>query len=589
VERSQSSVVRYPRMDGMPDERYDVVIMGGGLAGLTLALQLKQSRPETSIMVAEKRAGPAPAAAFKVGESTVELSAYYFGIVVGMRDHMADVHHPKSGLRYFLPADGNEDITARLEWGPAEWPKADAFQLDRGVFENELMRRAILAQIHAYDGCRVEEVEIGEGDDEHRVTVSREDELGGEARATVSCRWLVDATGRKFMLKKQLGLLKDCPHTANSAWLRLGGGLDVEEFSDDPAWRERMRGDKVRMSSTNHLLGEGYWVWLIPLGTGPISIGIVADPRFHPFERMNTLDAALDWFREHEPQLFEVLDRRRDDVEDFLKVEDFAYSCERLYSPDRWCLTGEAGVFLDPFYSPGSDFIAMSNTFIDDLIVRDLGGEDVNQRPELFNGQLLQLFEAWLRLYLDTYGVFGNPRVMNAKLVWEFSLYWGVSAPRFMNGRLTDLPFTQEVAPVLQTAIGITARMEPLFRRWHELSPPEPVDGFIDTTTLPCVIDMQEALEDRVTDADELKARFFAAKELLEALAVLIFHTAARSLPEEQRPPDDARTNPYAVSLDPGRWEEDGLFDGSGLTPAEARERAPGVEEVLRMEAGVFT
>ena len=36
------------------------------------------------------------------------------------------------------------------------------------------------------------------------------------------------------------------------------------------------------MLSTNHICGEGYWVWLIPLSSGPISIGIVADPRFHP-------------------------------------------------------------------------------------------------------------------------------------------------------------------------------------------------------------------------------------------------------------------------------------------------------------------
>ena len=32
---------------------------------------------------------------------------------------------------------------------------------------------------------------------------------------------------------------------------------------------------------------------------------------------------------------------------------------------------GEAGLFLDPFYSPGSDFIAIGNTYICDLIRRD--------------------------------------------------------------------------------------------------------------------------------------------------------------------------------------------------------------------------
>ena len=52
------------------NERYDVAIMGGGLAGLALGLQLARERPAISIVIAEKRAGPAPEAALKVGEST---------------------------------------------------------------------------------------------------------------------------------------------------------------------------------------------------------------------------------------------------------------------------------------------------------------------------------------------------------------------------------------------------------------------------------------------------------------------------------------------------------------------------------------
>ena len=66
--------------------------MGGCLAGLTLALQLNQVRPEKSVLVAEKRLGLAPPAAFKVGASTVDVSAHYFGEVLGMSDHMQDKH-----------------------------------------------------------------------------------------------------------------------------------------------------------------------------------------------------------------------------------------------------------------------------------------------------------------------------------------------------------------------------------------------------------------------------------------------------------------------------------------------------------------
>src|SRR5207237_4072527 len=105
-------------------------------------------------------------------------------------------------------------------------------------------------------------------------------------------RWVVDATGRASTLKRKLGLEKDVAHTINSAWLRLGGGINIDDWSEDPDWHARMVERGFRGLSTNHLMGEGYWVWLIPLVSGPISIGIVADPRFHPYEDINTLEGA---------------------------------------------------------------------------------------------------------------------------------------------------------------------------------------------------------------------------------------------------------------------------------------------------------
>ena len=62
-------------VDGVPE--YDLIICGGGLAGLTLARQLALRGDDMSVLVLDLLERPLPTAAFKVGESTVETGAYY--------------------------------------------------------------------------------------------------------------------------------------------------------------------------------------------------------------------------------------------------------------------------------------------------------------------------------------------------------------------------------------------------------------------------------------------------------------------------------------------------------------------------------
>ena len=561
-----------------PADGYDVAILGGGLAGLTLSLQLKQARPETSVFVAEKRVGPAPEAAFKVGESTVELSCNYFGELLGLKEHLEQDQIHKCGLRFFFPAGDNGNLAERIELGPPLYPPVPSYQLDRGRFENFLGERALEAGVDLFGGSRITEVELG--DDRHQVTVTRDDQP-----LTVSARWVVDATGRAFTLKKKLDLLEDNGHVVNSSWFRLAGGLDIEEWVDpsDEEWFGRLVERGFRRNSTNHLCGQGYWVWLIPLSSGPISIGIVADPRFHPWEEMNTLEGALDWIRRHEPQLGEALDGRRDQIEDFLKVEDFSYGCKQAFSgSDRWSLVGEAGPFLDPFYSPGSDYIAIANTLTTDLVTRELDGEDVAERAEAHNDFYLSAYRTHLSFYERQYEFWGNPAIMTIKIGANNILYWGANALLFFHRKLADLELMAEVRPDVDRIWTLNRRLEDMYREWNALDSREWKRAYVSPVAFPAMLERHIELVAGFDD-DALKAKIASNADLMEAYTVIAFHKAAQALGDDA-PGEDEKINPYGVSLDPGRWEADGLRNGGGMTLAEARETPAAGMETLWME-----
>ncbi|MDB4807164.1 tryptophan 7-halogenase, partial [Pseudomonadales bacterium] len=97
----------------------DIVVAGGGLAGLGLAKQLITATPDANIIVLEKQSFPRPKAIAKVGESTVEIGSHYLSNTLGLKDHLKKEHLKKFGIRMFF-GEAATDFSMQDELGASQ-------------------------------------------------------------------------------------------------------------------------------------------------------------------------------------------------------------------------------------------------------------------------------------------------------------------------------------------------------------------------------------------------------------------------------------------------------------------------------------
>jgi flavin-dependent dehydrogenase len=501
----------------------DVVIVGGGLAGLTLALQLHQRLPALSITVLERQPHPVPEAAHKVGESTVEIGAHYLDTVLGLERHLRDQQLRKFGFRFFF-SDGRADIDAITELGASNYLHTPGYQLDRGILENFLGEQVQALGMKLLTGATVRQLELSESGAHHvRYAVN-----GSEQE--ISADWLIDASGRAGLLRQQLDLKVDNGHHANAAWFRLSKRIEIDDWSGDAGWHARCFA-RERWLSTNHLVGPGYWVWLIPLSSGSHSVGIVADEAMHPLREYNSFERALGWLRKHQPRLAEVVESSRGELQDFIALRHFSYGCKRVFSAKRWALTGEAGLFLDPFYSPGTDFIAISNTYITELIARDRAGQSIELHAHIFEQIYFSFYESTLALYRDQYVMFGDAEVMPAKVIWDYTYYWGILCQFFFQQRLTDIAAFSALKKELAFTQVLNLRVQELLRAWSGAQRPQNPARMLDQAALPWFAELNRGLGDRLDDA-AFHARLRRNTGLLHELAAEILARAREAVPE---------------------------------------------------------
>ncbi|QEY11851.1 NAD(P)/FAD-dependent oxidoreductase [Cellvibrio sp. KY-YJ-3] len=462
---------------------WDVIIAGGGLAGLGLAKQLKQANPELSIVVVEKQGFPRPRAIAKVGESTVEIGSHYLSHHLGLLQHLKDKHLKKFGIRIFFgePAD---DFSRQDELGASQTFGIPTYQIDRGDIENHLA-----AELQALGVTLIDKADILQLDVRAETGTAYDKQLvirSATVEQTLRGHWLVDTAGRASLLKNHLKLAAKNEHKSNAVWFRIDRTITLDDWCENPEWQARCRPEGRRWLSTNHLVGPGYWVWIIPLASGVTSIGIVMDDIAFDASGIADQTSAMAWLAQHQPRCAAAIGDAR--FLDFVLLQDYSYDCKQLFSDQRWAIAGEAGLFADPFYSPGSDFIAFANGFICSLITAERRGQDIRVQALVYEKLLRSIYQNTLSLYTGQYGGFGDRVMMGLKLLWDYSYYWGVLSLLYFRDALCDFERIRPLAGELQKAQQLNQSIQALFRTRAERRLQLPNRGvFMDQYQIPCL------------------------------------------------------------------------------------------------------
>ncbi|HEV7504601.1 MAG TPA: tryptophan 7-halogenase [Thermoanaerobaculia bacterium] len=554
---------------------FDIVICGGGLAGLCLARQLSMNHREWTVLLIDRLSRPLPEAEFKVGESTIEVGAYYLSHTLGLHEHLEQDQLEKLGLRYFY-GGGHGPLSERGEFGVAKFLPAKSYQISRGRLENHLRQLVVEAGVCVEEGCSVSDIEIRPEAEHREICYRRADGV----EKSVQARWVIDAMGRRRYLQGKFDLRKDDHGVFNAAWFRVTGEVDIDEMVPPSETRWHGRVTDRRWHSTNHLMGPGYWVWLIPLAGDRTSVGIVASGKLHSLADYNTYDKALAWLEEHEPDVVKHLTGR--EVLDFKILPNYSYSSKQVFSTDRWACVGDAGVFVDPYYSVGTNMIGYNNRLLQKILELDFQQHDTREFVAFANQYFLSLTQTLAHSIHSAYPFFDNGPVMVLKTAWDYFVGWGVSDPQFYYETYLDPKVSAVISTLLSATVVTQARMLRLFEDWARLPTAslevEFVDYFVDLPTLRALF-LRNLPPLQTKDLGLVVKSIRDGAERIEELAQVVFFFAVECVLPGQAHLFSERPwlNVAAISLNSESWEADGLFQPK-TKPRDLR----GLEEEIR-------
>src|SRR6267142_1161679 len=309
------------------NNNYDVIVIGGGPAGSTIASIL--TREGRSVVLFEKEEFPR----HHIGESLMTDTYWTFQRMGLLEKLKASPFVRKYSVQFANSA--SKESRPFYFFEAMHHESAVTWQVTRAEFDKMLIEHAAEQGAAVHQGSAVKQV-LFEGDRAVGVEVQMKD----GSRQIFNARVVVDATGQSAMLSNKFRWRVRDPKLKKAVLYSYFKGAQREPD---------LNGGATLVLRTPP--GSGGWFWYIPLENDITSVGIVADPAYLIKDRGQDLAKI---FQEEIDKCESV--RRRvaaaERVDKIYSIVDYSYRSKQC-AGDGFILIGDAYGFLDPIYSSG--------------------------------------------------------------------------------------------------------------------------------------------------------------------------------------------------------------------------------------------
>ena len=326
---------------------YDLIVVGGGPAGSTLATLVKRHNPRARVLVLDKEGFPR----HHVGESLLPGMVHVLE-EMGVVEKIKDFGFPKKfGVVFVWGKDRTPWDADFIKFGDELLQKygdvlgrETTWQVTRAEYDELLLKHAQSRGVEVWTRARA----ARPLEDGGRIVGVEVETAAGTKRVT--CRLLADCSGQNGFLAKYRGVRRHRESLKNvAAYAYFKGARWKYEYTDHP--------DKTKTFVCS--VPEG-WFWYIPVSRNLVSVGLIskaalvkergsADYREFFFSALKSCPEL--WPLVENAELIKGMDAA-EPAKDFFTAKDWSFTSETACG-EGWVAAGDAAFFIDPLLSSG--------------------------------------------------------------------------------------------------------------------------------------------------------------------------------------------------------------------------------------------